>query len=178
AWSALDSLEVVFLVWRTLASQSRCALCWLVVGSGEVLSEFFLVGSGGSKVPQNCVVLNNCCCPGEGCSQDCSALVSAAVVLPQVLRCAVGLAVSFLMVRVGWSFGLCILVKVLPRIALCRFWWRDELSLSPVGLSVLQSVSALSVKALCAWPCTLSVPVARVVCFVLAPHVLLQMVVC
>ncbi|MQL86837.1 hypothetical protein Taro_019362, partial [Colocasia esculenta] len=33
-------------------------------------------------------------------------------------------AVSFLMVRVVWSFGLCILVKVLPRIALCRFWWK------------------------------------------------------
>ncbi|MQM15452.1 hypothetical protein Taro_048397 [Colocasia esculenta] len=33
-------------------------------------------------------------------------------------------AVSFLMVRVVWSFGSCILVKVLPRIALCRFWRR------------------------------------------------------
>ncbi|MQM20306.1 hypothetical protein Taro_053323 [Colocasia esculenta] len=33
-------------------------------------------------------------------------------------------AVFSLMVHVVWSFGLCILVKVLPRIALCRFWRR------------------------------------------------------
>ncbi|MQM23622.1 hypothetical protein Taro_056689, partial [Colocasia esculenta] len=136
------------------------AWCWLVVSSGE--------------------------------AEDCSALVSAVAVLPQSLRCAVVLlaAVSSLMVRVVWSFGLCILVKVLPRIALCRFWWRffpgvlcvrrllallveilpkaasccfgchcslslyrDELSLLPVGLSVLQSAWAFSVKVLCAWPC-------------------------
>ncbi|MQL74281.1 hypothetical protein Taro_006644 [Colocasia esculenta] len=33
-------------------------------------------------------------------------------------------AVFSMMVRVVWSFGLCILVKVLPRIVLCRFWRR------------------------------------------------------
>ncbi|MQM04368.1 hypothetical protein Taro_037165 [Colocasia esculenta] len=62
----------------------------------------------------------------SSCTRDCFALVSVVAVLPQGLRCAasVGLAVSFLMVRVVWLFGLCILVKVLPRIALCRFWWR------------------------------------------------------
>ncbi|MQM09926.1 hypothetical protein Taro_042811 [Colocasia esculenta] len=67
--------------------------------------------------------------------------------------------------------GLCILVKVLPRIALCRFWWRspqscftlfrllllslggDELLSFLVGLSVLQSAWAFLVKALCAWSC-------------------------
>ncbi|MQM15351.1 hypothetical protein Taro_048297 [Colocasia esculenta] len=35
------------------------------------------------------------------------------------------LAIVFsLMVHVGWSFGLCVLVKVPPRIALCRLWQR------------------------------------------------------
>ncbi|MQM08804.1 hypothetical protein Taro_041659, partial [Colocasia esculenta] len=38
AWLVLDSLAVVFLVWRTLASKSS---------SGEVLPESFSVGSGG-----------------------------------------------------------------------------------------------------------------------------------
>ncbi|MQL69517.1 hypothetical protein Taro_001810 [Colocasia esculenta] len=76
---------------------------------------------------------------------------------------------------------------------------RDELSSLPVGLSVLQSAWALSVKVSCPWlrvwplcwpTClvvvskflgcaggTLCVPVAQVVCFVLAPDVLSQMVV-
>ncbi|MQM01602.1 hypothetical protein Taro_034360, partial [Colocasia esculenta] len=98
-----------------------------------------------------------CCCPGEGFSQDYFVLVSVVVVLPQSLRCAVGLAGVFWRVFpercLGGSgggsprtclccfcsssccsvlsdglcclvVGLCILVKVLPRIALCRFWWR------------------------------------------------------
>ncbi|MQL73962.1 hypothetical protein Taro_006322 [Colocasia esculenta] len=216
------------------------AWCWLVVGSGEVLPEFFLVGSGGSKVPQNCVVLVSglflarfccyratsesevCCwfgwCVLEGFSQS-GALVVLVEVLPGPACVASAIlltAVSFLMVRVVWSFGLCILVKVLPRIALCRFWWRffpgvlrvcfgpplccpcdskcavwlgcvlvrfsqngswrfgwrfslklpcvcsvvvalslcrDELSLLPVGLSVLQSTWALSFEVLCPWLC-------------------------
>ncbi|MQM11606.1 hypothetical protein Taro_044511 [Colocasia esculenta] len=86
-----------------------------------------------------------CCCSGEGFSQDCFVLVSAVAVLPQSLRCAVGLAGAFWRVfprAVPWWFWwrfsqdrlalllqfcllqLCILVKVLPRIALCRFWRR------------------------------------------------------
>ncbi|MQL84510.1 hypothetical protein Taro_017025 [Colocasia esculenta] len=64
---ALDSMAVVFLVWRTLAGKSRCfvcgvaspvercdpclhllsAWCWLVMNSSEVLLEFFSIGSGG-----------------------------------------------------------------------------------------------------------------------------------
>ncbi|MQL71277.1 hypothetical protein Taro_003577 [Colocasia esculenta] len=36
-----------------------------------------------------------CCCPSESFSQDCFALVSAVSVLPQSLRCAVGLAGAF-----------------------------------------------------------------------------------
>ncbi|MQM23061.1 hypothetical protein Taro_056122, partial [Colocasia esculenta] len=70
---ALDSLAVVFLVWRTLASQSRClclvgypfvvgvcavvvvclSLCACALCSGhraeQVLPEFFSVGSGGKR---------------------------------------------------------------------------------------------------------------------------------
>ncbi|MQL74546.1 hypothetical protein Taro_006900 [Colocasia esculenta] len=70
-----------------LDSLAVAFLVWrtLVSQSSEVLLEFFSVGSGGSE--------------------DCSSLVSAVVVPPQSLRCAVGLAVAF------W-------------IALCRFWRR------------------------------------------------------
>ncbi|MQM11209.1 hypothetical protein Taro_044114, partial [Colocasia esculenta] len=44
-----------------------------------------------------------------------SACVASAVLLVVVFS---------LKACVVWSFGLCVLVKVLPRIALCRFWWR------------------------------------------------------
>ncbi|MQM13041.1 hypothetical protein Taro_045963 [Colocasia esculenta] len=172
---ALDSLAMVFLVWRTLAGKSRCSVCrvaslvehcntflwllsawcWLVVSSGEVLLELRCI----AWLP--CVPVRFprtvCCCPGEGFSQDYFALISTVVVLPQSLRCAVGLAGAFWRVflerRLGGSgggsprtclrcfcssaccsvlsdglcclvVGLCILVKALPRIALCRFWWR------------------------------------------------------
>ncbi|MQM09907.1 hypothetical protein Taro_042790 [Colocasia esculenta] len=94
----------------------------------------------------------------------------ALVVLVEVLpgpACVVSAvllaAVFSLMVRVVWSFGLCNLVKVLPRIALVAsgggsprtalsaFWWR----FSPRLLRVVLVVSAwgFSVKVLCAWPC-------------------------
>ncbi|MQL68829.1 hypothetical protein Taro_001117 [Colocasia esculenta] len=178
-----------------------------------------------------------CCwfgwCVLEGFSQS-GALVVLVEVLPgpACVVSAVLLAVVFsLMVRVVWSFGLCVLVKVLPRIALvasgggssqecsafvsgyrCVALWfdvcrlvglcsgevlpgrllalfgGDELSLLPVGLSVLQSAWAFSVKVLCAWPCVwllrwpaclvvrfqvsrlrwrdLRVPVARMICLV------------
>ncbi|MQM14461.1 hypothetical protein Taro_047393, partial [Colocasia esculenta] len=101
-----------------------------------------------------------CYCPGEGFSQDCSALISTVAMLPQGLRCAtsIGLASAFWRVfperclggsgggcpRTGLCcfcsstccsvlydgpcssviWGLCILVEVLPRIALCRSWQR------------------------------------------------------
>ncbi|MQL73051.1 hypothetical protein Taro_005398 [Colocasia esculenta] len=99
-----------------------------------------------------------CHCPGEVHFQDCFALISVVVVLPQSVRYAVGfgwcvlegfsqngalvvlvevlpgpacdasvvlLDVGFsLMVRVVWLFWLCVLVKVLPRIACCRSWRR------------------------------------------------------
>ncbi|MQM06823.1 hypothetical protein Taro_039650 [Colocasia esculenta] len=71
-----------------------------------------------------------CCwfgwCVLEGFSQS-GALVVLVEVLPgpACVASAVLLAAVFsLMVRVLWSWGLCILVKVLPRIALCRFWQR------------------------------------------------------
>ncbi|MQM14642.1 hypothetical protein Taro_047576 [Colocasia esculenta] len=65
-------------------------------------------------------------CILEGFSQS-GALVVLVEVLPRpacVASTVLLAAVFSLMVRVVWSFGLCILVNVLPRIALCRFWWR------------------------------------------------------
>ncbi|MQM21018.1 hypothetical protein Taro_054049, partial [Colocasia esculenta] len=45
------------------------ALCWLVVSSGEVLSEFFFVGSGGSERPVACLLpLLFVGCSGWWCS--------------------------------------------------------------------------------------------------------------
>ncbi|MQL97115.1 hypothetical protein Taro_029801 [Colocasia esculenta] len=127
---ALDSLAVVFLVWRTLSSKSRCSVCrvaslvehcntclwllsawrWLVVSSGEVLPKPFSVGSGGSE--------------------DCFMLVSVVTMLPQSLRCAVGLAGAFWLVFPEWCLGgsgggssldrpLSLLAEVLPKSALC-----------------------------------------------------------
>ncbi|MQL89518.1 hypothetical protein Taro_022098 [Colocasia esculenta] len=74
------------------------AWCWLVEGSGEVLPEFFLVGSSGSKAEVHRLVA---LCSGGGFPElfvvvlDCSSLVSAVAVAPQSLRCAVGLAVPW-----------------------------------------------------------------------------------
>ncbi|MQM09400.1 hypothetical protein Taro_042269 [Colocasia esculenta] len=65
-------------------------------------------------------------CVLEGFSQS-GALVVLVEILPGpacVASAVLLVAVFSLMVRVVWSFGLCILVKVLPRIALRRFWWR------------------------------------------------------
>ncbi|MQM13515.1 hypothetical protein Taro_046442 [Colocasia esculenta] len=56
-----------------------------------------------------------CCCPGEGFSQGNSVLVSTVAVLPQSLRCAVGLAGS------SQDRPLSLLSEVLPRSALCSF---------------------------------------------------------
>ncbi|MQM20260.1 hypothetical protein Taro_053279 [Colocasia esculenta] len=96
ARSALDSLAVVFPVWRTIAGKSRrgSEVCrwfgWCVLaGFPRTVPWWFWWRF----------------------SQDLLALLLLA-------------AVFSLMVRVVWSFGLCILVKVLPRIALCRFWQR------------------------------------------------------
>ncbi|MQM19390.1 hypothetical protein Taro_052394, partial [Colocasia esculenta] len=174
---ALDSLAVVFLMWRTLASQSS---------SVEVLPEFFSVGSGESEFFQNGAlvvlveVLPELACvasavllavvfslmvrivwivhSGEGSSQDRplsllaevlprSALCSfrATVVLPRDSKCVVWLGC----VLVRFSPELLRVVLVVIALSLCG----DELSLLPVGLSLLQSAWALSVKVLCPWPC-------------------------
>ncbi|MQL93877.1 hypothetical protein Taro_026515 [Colocasia esculenta] len=146
ARSALDSLAVVFLVWRTLASQSS---------SGEVLLEFFSVGSGGNESGALVVLVE--VLPGLAC------VASTAL-----------LAIVFsLMVRVVWSFGLCILVKatvvlllwfevcrlvglrsgevlpeqllaplveVLPKAAMCS-WWSGECRRCLAGCASYGSVS-------------------------------------
>ncbi|MQM23321.1 hypothetical protein Taro_056386 [Colocasia esculenta] len=111
------------------------AWCWLVVDSSEVLLEFFSVGSDGRlfrarfcycRAPQSlrCVFgwlvhsggfFPERCLSGSGggspktglrcfCSPACCSVLSNGPCCLVV--------------------GLCILVKVLPRIALCRFWWR------------------------------------------------------
>ncbi|MQM00457.1 hypothetical protein Taro_033192 [Colocasia esculenta] len=90
----LDSLAVVFLMWRTLLGKSSLVLAgcelWLrcIAWLPYVLVRF----------PRTI-----CCCPGEGFSQDCFVLVSAVAVLPQSLRCAVGLAGAFW--ESLWSFA-------------------------------------------------------------------------
>ncbi|MQL87118.1 hypothetical protein Taro_019650 [Colocasia esculenta] len=103
AWR-VRSLSVFVSWWR--------AWCWLVVSSGEVLSEFFSVGSGGNFPKPFAVLLNG-------------ALVVLVEVLPgPVCFCS---AACCSVLSVGLSclvVGLCILVKVLPMIALCRFWRR------------------------------------------------------
>ncbi|MQL86861.1 hypothetical protein Taro_019390, partial [Colocasia esculenta] len=76
-----------------------------------------------------------CCGLDEDFSQDYLVFNGALVVLvevipgPACIASAVLLAAVFsLMVRVVWPFGLCVLVKVLPRIAPCHVWWRTALS--------------------------------------------------
>ncbi|MQL73275.1 hypothetical protein Taro_005632 [Colocasia esculenta] len=132
ALDLVEGLVVTGAQCRVASLVERCdtclwllsAWCWLVVSSGEVLPESFSIGSGGVR----------------GFSEDYSVLVSPIAVLPQGLRTVpwwfgwrfsqdrltlLLLAAVFSMkVCVVWSFGLCVLVKVLPRIALCRFWWR------------------------------------------------------
>ncbi|MQL68611.1 hypothetical protein Taro_000896, partial [Colocasia esculenta] len=78
---AVDSLAVLLPVWRTIAGKSR-----RVVSSGEVLLEFFSVGSGEKPfvVVLVRVSLRTVPCP-----------FLSIVVLPQDLRCAVGLAGAF-----------------------------------------------------------------------------------
>ncbi|MQL69786.1 hypothetical protein Taro_002070 [Colocasia esculenta] len=103
---------------RVVASSSESERCELLTVSHSFLllrcsSEFEVCGWFGW-----CVL--------EGFSQS-GALVVLVEVLPgpACVASAILLAAVFsLMVCVVWSFGLCILVKVLPRIALCRFWWR------------------------------------------------------
>ncbi|MQL74581.1 hypothetical protein Taro_006949 [Colocasia esculenta] len=193
---ALDSLVVVFLVWRTLASQSRTqasvgpkislinklrCLDAELRSSVEVLPDFFSVGSGGTEVHR----LVALCSSGGFPELFVVVLNGALVVLVVVLlglaciASAVLLAVVFsLVVRIVWIVHsgegssqdrpLSLLAEVLPRSALCSFspellrvilvvaalsLCRDELSLLPVGLSMLQSACALPVKASCAWSC-------------------------
>ncbi|MQM10024.1 hypothetical protein Taro_042911 [Colocasia esculenta] len=85
------------------------AWCWLVVSSSEVLPELRCI----AWLP--CVLVrfprNVCCCPGEGFSQDCFTLISVVAVLPQSLRCAVGLASAFWQVFLERCLG--VLVEVL-----------------------------------------------------------------
>ncbi|MQL69160.1 hypothetical protein Taro_001475 [Colocasia esculenta] len=144
---ALDSLVVVFLVWRRLVSQSRCFVCrvallveccytylwllsawrWLVVGSGEAEVHRLVALCSGGGFPELFVVV----------------LSGALVVLVKVL--------------LGWLLAL--FGGGCPQGCFLLFWssllslGRDEMSSLPVGLSVLQFASALSVKALCTWPC-------------------------
>ncbi|MQL89728.1 hypothetical protein Taro_022308 [Colocasia esculenta] len=114
---ALDSLAVVFLVWRTLASQSWCGAPGRL---REVLLEFLSVGSGGSE--------------------DCSSLVSAVVVPPQSLRCAVGSAGAFWLGRVLVRFS---------QDGSWRFWWRFSPKLPCVVRLAMRLAVALASLSRC-----------------------------
>ncbi|MQM05267.1 hypothetical protein Taro_038075 [Colocasia esculenta] len=188
---ALDSLVVVFLVWRTLVSQSRTVsrsfllLPWLA-RSGE----FFQNGA--------LVVLVEVL-PGLACiaSVVLLAVVFSLMVLPRIALCRYWRRFfpGVLCVRFGpplccpcdskcavW-LG-CILVEVLPKAASCCFGCRcslslcgDELSLLSVGLSLLQSAWALSIKFLGRAGGTCVSPWLEWFASFLAPNVFLQMVV-
>ncbi|MQL97167.1 hypothetical protein Taro_029851 [Colocasia esculenta] len=159
-----------------------------VVNFGDVLPEFFSVGSGGSEVSVvwlvavvlpsrlRCIAWFPCVLVMfsqigwllSWCVSQNGALVVLVEVLPGpacVASTVLLTAVFSRMVHVVWLFGLCVLVKVLPRIAPCRFWHRttlgafgggspqscpvvvlvvaalslcrDELSLLPAGLPVV-----------------------------------------
>ncbi|MQL89436.1 hypothetical protein Taro_022008 [Colocasia esculenta] len=101
------------------------AWCWLVVSSSEA-EVHHLVALCSGEVSQNRLVLSCGMVVLVGFSQDRLAFLLLA-------------AVFSLMVHAVWSFGLCVLVKVLPRICVVwlgyvlvrfsqggswRFWWR------------------------------------------------------
>ncbi|MQL74974.1 hypothetical protein Taro_007343 [Colocasia esculenta] len=155
------------------------ALCWLVVNSGELLPEFFSVGSGGSEGLRCAVRLAGAfwrvfperCLGGSGggsprtclhcfCSSTCCSVFSDG-------PCC-------------WPFGLCVLVKVLPRIApffilaevlprsaRCSFWATVML---PLWFEVCRLVGLHSGEVLPGQLLALLVedfvcPCGRVVCF-------------
>ncbi|MQM04282.1 hypothetical protein Taro_037078, partial [Colocasia esculenta] len=120
------------------------ALCWLVVNSGKVLPEFFSIGFGGGFVVW---------------------LVDVA--LPSRLSSAV----LSLLVRVVWLFGLCILVKVLPRNTLVASGGGRLLAL------LVELVFLFVSEFLDCTGGTSCVPMVGWFAFHLAPYVLSQMVV-
>ncbi|MQL68735.1 hypothetical protein Taro_001013, partial [Colocasia esculenta] len=98
---AVDSLAVVFSVWRTIAGKSRlcrCSVC-RVASLVECCDTCLWLLSLRCIAWLPCVLVRFprtvCCCPGEGFSPDCFTPVSAVAVLPQSLRCVVGLARAF-----------------------------------------------------------------------------------
>ncbi|MQL93654.1 hypothetical protein Taro_026301 [Colocasia esculenta] len=168
---ALDSLAVVFLVWRTLASQSSLVGCPLVVGVCVVIVVFGLVFL--------CAVV---CCARDAELSRCL----ACCVAPLVERCDTCLwllsawrwlvvnsskvLLEFFSIGSGGNedrFALVSAVAVLPQslryaasVGLAGAFWRvfPERCLGGSGggwlLALLvESAWALSVKALCAWLC-------------------------
>ncbi|MQM08173.1 hypothetical protein Taro_041026 [Colocasia esculenta] len=137
---ALDSLASALLselsgcsVCRVASLVERCdtclwlllAWCWLVVSSSEVLPELFSVGFGGSEglryaasvglagafwrvFPERCLGGSGRGSPRTGLCCFCSS--AGCSIFSDGPCCLV--------------VGLCILVKVLPRIALCHSWQR------------------------------------------------------
>ncbi|MQL91365.1 hypothetical protein Taro_023976, partial [Colocasia esculenta] len=182
----VDSLAVVFPIWKTIAGKSRRSAFGPLGHLSVVVVSLVLVGCELwlrciAWLP--CVLMRFprtlCCCLGEGFPQDYSVVVSSIVVLPQGLsfsqdRLALLLlaAVFSLKVCVVWSFRLCVLVKVLPRIALCHFWQSEVLP----GRLLALLVDILPKAALCCLVVrfqvlgcaggTSCVPVVRMVSFV------------
>ncbi|MQL76862.1 hypothetical protein Taro_009266 [Colocasia esculenta] len=149
-----------FLVAVALPSRLRC-IAWLPCVLVEVLPGLF------------CARL--CCCYAASGSEVLPRIALCHFwwrFFPRVLRvyfrpplycsygskCAIWL--GYVLVRFSQNGSWRFLVEVLPKAASCCFGrccslslGRDELSLLPVGLSMLQSAWASPVKALCAWPC-------------------------
>ncbi|MQM05304.1 hypothetical protein Taro_038110 [Colocasia esculenta] len=211
------------------------ALCLLVVNSGKVLPEFFSIGSDGSLcclVGRRCVALEVevhrlvAVCSGDVFPDRLAVPLCVLVSFPErclggfsggsprtgsprtCSRCFYSSACCSVSLRWSVLFGrlvLCVLVKVLPKIALCRFWWSSpRMALGFFGGGSPQScpVVVLVVAALSPYKDELSfcgagqlvflfvfeflgctggtscVPVVGWFALLLAPCVLSQMVVC
>ncbi|MQL90585.1 hypothetical protein Taro_023193 [Colocasia esculenta] len=157
-------VSVVWLVAVALPSKLRWLRYAAVVLAGAfwwVFPERCLGGSGGGS-PRTYL---RCFCSSACCSVSlCWSVLVGRLILCVLVKVLPRIALLSILAEVLPERLLALLVEVLPRAALCLFWLsllslcRDELSLLPIGLPVLQSAWVLSVK-------DFVCPYGRVVCF-------------
>ncbi|MQL95356.1 hypothetical protein Taro_028028 [Colocasia esculenta] len=108
AWLALDSLVVVSPVWRTVVGKSKCGAPGHLRRIWGLRCAVGLAGAFWRVFPERCL-------GGSGGGS------------PRIdLRffCSSAYCGILFKILCRWVVGLCILVKVLPKIALYRFWQR------------------------------------------------------